>query len=272
MTLVLDLSSYDLETWFAAGMKEQGVTAAIVGVYSPRNAPTTMALAADKLRDAGINVIGFYALIYFGSPFGETRDTLWAIDLAKRAGVDRVWLDCETDGRPNGFTDAAVPTPADRVAAIRKCVALVEAAGLKPGIYTGGWWWPASTGNSSEFAHLPLWHAAYFSSLEPVREVNYGGWTDVAIHQFTSSLPIAGRHRDANYVFMEEEDDMTPSEVVDIQAGQFLELLAQAVGAKESTFSDHALQEAIRTRLAELSGGSSGIVSGDPVIIDGIIR
>lgn len=203
---VLDLSSYDLDTLNASCMKSAGVTGAILGVYSPENAPARMGQAADKLQSAGIDILGFYALIYFGSAFGVTRDTRWAIELAQRFGVERVWLDCETDGKDNGFTDAVTPTPAERVQQIRLCVAMVESAGLKAGIYTGGWWWPGNTGNTTEFSRLPLWHAAYFATGTQIRTVDYGGWTDVAIHQYTSSLPICGRNRDANYVFMEEEE------------------------------------------------------------------
>jgi hypothetical protein len=83
---------------------------------------------------------------------------------------------------------------------------MVEAAGLKAGIYSGAWWWPGSTADCTEFSHLPLWHAAYPGDGREIRKVSYGGWTDVAIHQYTSSLNVCGRNRDANYVFMEEEE------------------------------------------------------------------
>ena len=202
---VLDLSSYDLDTLNASCMKSAGVTGVILGVYSPTNAPNRMAQAAGKLRAVGIDILGFYGLIYFGSPWGEVRDTTWAIALAKEFGVDRVWLDCETDGNANGFTDAVAPTTAERRYAIQRSVALVEQAGLKAGIYSGAWWWPSNTGNTTEFARLPLWHAAYPTDGREIRTVSYGGWTDVAIHQYTSSLNVCGRNRDANYVFMEEE-------------------------------------------------------------------
>jgi hypothetical protein len=187
-------------------MKSAGVTGAILGVYSPTNAPHRMAQAAQKLRDNDVDILGFYGLIYFGSAWGEVRDTQWAIDLAKQFGVGRVWLDCETDGKDNGFTDAVVPTPPRRVTAIRNAVGMVEAAGLKAGIYSGAWWWPGSTADCTEFSHLPLWHAAYPGDGREIRNVRYGGWTAVAIHQYTSSLNVCGRNRDANYVFMEEEE------------------------------------------------------------------
>lgn len=206
---VLDLSQYDLPTLTTGNTKamaDYGVTGAILGVYSPTNAPEEMAAAAERLRDAGISILGFYGLIYFGHPYGETRDVDWAIQLAQRYGVSRVWLDCEIDAFEVGFVNSTAPNPEKRVAAVQRAVDRVQDAGLNAGIYTGSWWWSPKTWNSTAFSHLPLWHAAYPYDGQPIRTVNYGGWTDVAIHQYTSSLYVAGRNRDANYVFMEEED------------------------------------------------------------------
>ena len=214
MSIVLDLSQYDLPTLDAECMAANGVTGAILGVFTPLG-PEPMAEAASRLIDAGIAVHGFYGLIYFGSPFGATRDTLWAIELAQRFGVSRVWLDCEIDGKAIGFNDAVEPTREQRVAEIREAVRLVESAGLQAGIYSGAWWWPGATGNSTEFARLPLWHAAYFNDGTRVRDVNYGGWSQCAIHQWTSTLEVCGRNRDANHVWDSEVlggDDMSEAD------------------------------------------------------------
>ncbi len=224
---VLDLSGYDLPTLDAPCMNANGVTGAILGVFSENNPPGPMGDAAQSLRDAGIDILGFYGLIYFGSPYGVTRDTKWAIQLAKRFGVERVWLDCEIDGKAIGFNDAVTPTPASRVKEIRECVKLVEDAGLKCGIYSGSWWWPGNTGNTTEFSRLPLWHAGYLNDGSAIKTVNYGGWTDVSIHQYTSSLNVCGRNRDANYVFM-EEDEVTREEYETL-------MLAVFSGAEEAT-------------------------------------
>ena len=219
---VLDLSQYDLPTLDAPCFKQAGVTGAILGVYTPQG-PGAMGQAAQQLIDAGIAVHGFYGLIYFGSPTGAYRDTRWAIDLAKRFGVSRVWLDCEIDATAIGFTDAVTATPESRVAEIRECVRLVEDAGLSAGIYSAAWWWPGNTGNTTEFARLPLWHAVYLNDGMTVRYVNFGGWTECAIHQWTSLLNVCGRNRDANHVWdnsvLEEGDDaMTPEEREELQA------------------------------------------------------
>lgn len=215
MTLCLDVSQYDLSTFNPACLKAAGATDIIFGVFDPVDPPNKMRQAALEWRAVGGNVRGFYGFCYFGSPFGAYRDTKWAIQLAQEFGVDRVWVDCETDGRAVGFTDAVQPTPAQRVAEIQGCVDLIRAAGLTPGIYTGGWWWPGQTENSSQFANLPLWHSDYGANdgtREPVQEVAYGGWSKVSIHQYTSQLPVCGRNRDANYVFEEDDMGMTEAE------------------------------------------------------------
>lgn len=213
---VLDLSQYDLPTYDPACLKANGVTAAIFGVFHP-SGPKVMRQAAQRALDAGIAVPAFYGLPYFGSPSGEARDISWAIENCLILGVPRVWIDCEIDAKEIGFTDDQGATPARRVRVIREMVAAIEAAGLSAGIYTGAWWWPGQTGNSTEFAHLPLWHAAYPVDGSAIRTVSYGGWSEVAIHQYTSSFNVCGRNRDANYVF-EEENDMTPEERAKLDA------------------------------------------------------
>lgn len=267
---VLDVSSYDLDTFDPQCFAANGVTGIIPGVYSPTNAPNRMAAAAQGCRDAGIEILGFYGFVYFGSPYGKTRDTRWAIDLAQRFGVDRVWLDAETDGIANGFTDGRLPTPAQRVAELAECVALVEAAGLKPGIYTGGWWWPSNTGNSHAFMDLPLWHSAYADEeggYSEVRTVDYGGWRDVAIHQWTSTRRLCGRVRDHNHYWLQELDEVTQRDFETL-------MLAVFSGAEDRYPHDHpnpALrgmtlprEERIpiaRDRMERKAAGESGSVS-----------
>ena len=60
-------------------------------------------------------------------------------------------------------------------------------------------------------------------------------------------------YREEHYRFMFEEESLTPEDVAAISAGQFLELLAQAIGAKESTFSDTVMVDLIRSRLTGVS-------------------
>lgn len=207
---VLDISRYDYNTFDEECFKANGVTGVILASFKEAE----MNVLASRCRRHDIPVLGVYGFIYFGSPFGETRDTLAAIRIAQEYGINRVWLDCETDGLPNGFTDAHAPTPSERINAIHKCVTLIVGSGLSAGIYTGGWWWPGNTNNSTIFSNMPLWHSDYGrndGTQPPVTTVNYGGWTKVAVHQYTSNLPICGRDRDANYIL--EEDDLSATDI-----------------------------------------------------------
>jgi hypothetical protein len=198
---VLDLSNYDVPTFNTTCFKDNGVTGVILGAG--------LRDQAIACRDAGITIHGFYGFVYFGDAFGEARDTALAIKDAQEFGVRRVWLDCETDANKNGWNEAPTPTPEQRVAAIRTQVAAIEAAGLEAGIYTGGWWWPSGTDKSTEFARLPLWHSQYADeagTYSEVRDVSYGGWTTVAIHQWTSTREVCGRNRDHNTIWEDELD------------------------------------------------------------------
>jgi hypothetical protein len=209
MHIVLDLSNFDgeLSSSTVATMVAAGLPAAIIGCQNESIAMQQVgALAAG-----GVPVLATYAFLYFGFDIKGEVDK--AIRVAQVNGIKWVALDVEAM-EPN---EAPGQTPYRRVNQLRDAVAQVEAAGLNPLIYTGAWYWPSYMGNSTEFSHLPLWHSEYPDDEHEVRTVNYGGWTDVAIHQYTSTFDIAGRKRDANYVFDqrflgEEEMGATPDD------------------------------------------------------------
>ena len=207
--MLIDVSDYDLPTWNPACFKAAEVTQAIVNSFSKSNAITRI----QTLRAAGIEVIGVYGFCYFGpSDYYVNRDVDAAIELAQTFSIPMVWVDAELDAA--GIGVAVRPSnPDERVGQLATAVAKVEAAGLPVGIYTAGWWWPPNTGNFMGFSNLPLWHADYGANdgtKAPVTTVNYGGWTTVAIHQYTSTKVLCGRGRDHNYKLYEpEEDEMT---------------------------------------------------------------
>lgn len=202
---ILDVSNYDLTTFDAECMKYSGVTGVIIGCQR-ENAADIM---ATRCVVAGLPILGVYAFLYFGiDTLGQTQT---AIDVALRHGVGRIWLDCESTGQYD-----AASGPTQRQDELAACCDLVSAAGLDPGIYTGGWWWPGNM-DSAAFSHFPLWHSEYPNDGHAIPDVAYGGWTKVAVHQFTSTFWCCGRNRDANYTF-EEEDDMTRDEVIALLA------------------------------------------------------
>lgn len=254
---VLDLSQYDLPTFDAACLKAEGAQGAILGVFSRGNPPDDMAAAAAALKAAGVPVVGFYGVIYFGDAHGQVRDVSWAIELAKRYGAKRVWLDCEIDANQAGWTAAPTPTPAQRVQAIRHAVELVEHSGLLPGIYTAAWWWNPNTASSRAFAHLPLWHAQYGPNGDPrsqVTHVNYGGWSEVAVHQYTSTKVICGRGRDHNYYTLEEDfEGMASAEYEELLARIDRVEKAAVSGAEDRDIDDVQRAKNINYRLDEMA-------------------
>lgn len=203
----LDVSNYDADTFDVGCLKAAGVEGIILGCQREDIARTM----AQKAADGGLPILGTYAFLYFG--LDTTGQTMAAIRVAKDFGIGTVWLDCES----TGTLEDGHQTHETRQRQLRDCVQLVEAHGLRAGIYTGSWWWPPYMANTAEFSRLPLWHAAYGPNsgpADPIRTVNYGGWSAVAVHQYTSTLNLCGRNRDANYVF--EEADMADPRVDDI--------------------------------------------------------
>lgn len=196
---VLDISNFDSDIiGNGACLKLAGIEGVIVGCQRPSVAKQQIA----TLNSAGVPVLGVYAFLYFG--LDSTGQTAAAIDVAKAHGIQRVWLDCESTGEH----ERAGITPDERIAELRNCIAMVRQWGLEPGIYTGGWYWPHQMANTAEFSDLPLWHSAYLNGEATpyeVREVDYGGWSRVAVHQWTSTYFVCGRCRDANHYFLEEE-------------------------------------------------------------------
>lgn len=122
---------------------------------------------ANSARASGCTV-GGYVWLYAGIPGGQQVDS--ALDTARAAGIvfserNPLWLDCED------YTDGTFPG----LHVIRDAVQHCDALGVACGIYTGGWWWKPRTGNSTEFAHLPLWSSNYVNRPGLV-DPGYGGW------------------------------------------------------------------------------------------------
>ncbi len=91
------------------------------------------------------------------------------------------WVDIEV----NCFQDARL---------VREEVARLQAAGLRPGIYTneGGM---AALGYTTEFSYLPLWysHPGMVGPFKP-----FCGWTEMLMFQYTSTTYMDGFGIDRN--------------------------------------------------------------------------
>lgn len=242
---LLDLSNWDNDTFDALCFKANGVRNAIVA-----GDRTTSKSQVQRLQGVGIRVIGLYSYLYWGrDPWGVTPHarTEACIRLAKDRGIPYVWLDAE---------DTERGTPTSRRTELQQCVDLVTNAGLKAGIYTGAWWWRDYIGDTTQFKHLPLWHAAYGpnnSPAQPATSVNYGGWTAPHIHQYTSAVVLCGRVRDHNYWLKplpgidDEEDELSAED------RKFLHELGARVTQLEANI--WPLQKAV--------GGNGYVVDGE---------
>lgn len=200
----IDLDNYDGDISASVpALVAEGCQYAIVGCQDAAIALRQI----DALTSGGIEVIGVYAYLYWG--YDVLGETAKAASVASQAGIPRIYLDCERDGELPGTT------PETRIAQLREAVAAVRAAGLDPGIYTGEPFWREAMANTTEFARLPLWHAAYWYDLHHVDRVAYGGWTEVAVHQYSASgniyttregslvavPPLGGVNAGYNFVF-----------------------------------------------------------------------
>jgi hypothetical protein len=205
MGIVLDLSNYDYISFSPQCLKSNGVSRVIVNSWDYGISSNML----RRLREVGIYVDDAYAFLYFGKPW-EKREVENAIRLHKEYGLKRIWLDVEA--RPPH--EEAWVTPGYRIRVVRDCVNMIRLEGVEPGIYTGRWYWVQYMNNTREFSGLKLWHSEYGrndGTLPPIRYVDYGGWHVVSVHQYTSQFYLCGRHRDANYWYI-EEDDMTKEE------------------------------------------------------------
>lgn len=212
--VVLDISNHDYTTFSAECFRNSGVERVIVNAWEYQISRDMI----QKCRAVGIKAEDIYAFLYFGLPH-ELREVHNALRLAEElGGIKRIWLDVEA--RPPH--EAEGMNPYRRIAVVTKAVEMVWRGGVQPGIYTGQWYWVPYMANTTIFSKLPLWLSYYGKNdgtQTPIRQTSFGGWTRVAVHQYTSRLWVCGRHRDANYWFIDtensKEDDMTPAELIE---------------------------------------------------------
>lgn len=202
-----DLTDETLLSWCAAGVRRVYVQ------YSSKLSEYLTQLESFNYRWQQHLVTDVYVYEYFPfSPWFQTPEMRVRAALAACRGhaVRRVWLDVED---PN---DSAPPDVV--VAALWRCIALVEAAGYKAGIYTGYYTWKAHTGDSVAFAAYPLWHADYLGEA-PVPDMSrrpetlyfrtgpYFGKTAPDVWQWWNTTTLGGHSVDLD-VEKPKEDDM----------------------------------------------------------------
>lgn len=241
--LVVDLSSNDLgETDFPC-LKAAGVVAAVYGVFSGNGSPHAMAAFADEGLRAGIPVLSWYGLPYFGDVYGEERDLRWCVEVAKYYPPlnNTIWMDCEEDANKVGWNNAPTPSQDERIAALWRVKRdIIEIAGYRAGVYAGTYWWRDNMGNTAAFADCPWWLPAYGKDGYPRAPITPEDWAimpgalafhpELAAHQFTSMWGAATGHpcgranRDMSYWYepFAGGDEMDPrvDEILKALTGQ----------------------------------------------------
>jgi hypothetical protein len=160
-------------------IREHGPAHIVVRMYLPEERPPEEHSIAqvESARANGCSV-GAYVWAYRSSdPRKTVRDGL---ALARRCGFvpPVLWIDCE---------DYLDEDPGPNAAWLREAVDECRREGVRPGIYTGGWWWRDKMGNTTEFADLPLWAAEYSGPQDPSSCTLFGGWTRACGKQWTDN-------------------------------------------------------------------------------------
>lgn len=250
MRKVLDLSNYDYyqdirNVYWVEQMERAGVEAVILGSQWP----DATRWQADQIQSRSkIELLGTYA----------EPDVDSAIAIAKEYKMKLVGLVTE----PGSILDQQ-----EMLDGIDK----VRQSYLDPYVYGNrGDLSRIISGKEEQFRNTKLWLANYGTNdpnepTAPIKLVSLGPWGEVAIHQYSSTIVVAGRVRDHNYLLIEPEEEMTEDRVRELIREAFvqgyntgsitsttdvLNCLGQVTGVLENTYSDKVLVEAIRTKIA----------------------
>lgn len=169
MSTALDVSHWSGELTEARlrAAQRAGMTRLVVGTQNHAVARQQAGVA----RSLGVEVQAYVYLYFAANPAERVRRDL---PLLREIGATRYWLDAE---------DVVAGMRQD--AYVQDLHSAVAAAGAIPtGIYTARWWWVPYTGNSTAFAHLPLWTAQYDGKADLSAVMLYGGWKSAAMKQY----------------------------------------------------------------------------------------
>ena len=161
----------------------------IIGIHKPDHVVVRMYLQKEappqqnsidqvnSARAAGCSV-GAYVWAYRSLDARESiRD---AVNLAKQCGMDPppvLWIDCETYAPDGKHVEDPGPDEAWLLDAVDECKSL----GVRPGVYTGAWWWNAVIymNASTKFTNLPLWSCQPDLVADLSSASAYSGWKSV---------------------------------------------------------------------------------------------
>lgn len=155
----------------------------VVRLYLPWEKPAQEHTRAqvESARALGKSVGGYVWAYAAADPLETVTEGL---RLARSCGLEVpvLWIDCETYTEDGNVVDRG-PDAAWLRAAVGECVG----RGVRPGIYTGAWWWRAYMGDTTEFGEVPLWAAVYNWVADLASVKLFGGWREVVGHQYSAN-------------------------------------------------------------------------------------
>jgi len=104
----------------------------------------------------------------------------------------RMWLDVEGD-RTSGTWH---PEQQQNVEFIQEFVTTVQAAGVVAGVYCSTDTWNDITGNTDQFAALPLWWSSHGKDYAA-----FGGWAAPMLVQYAYDTQKCGQEYDSDYIY-----------------------------------------------------------------------
>ena len=246
----MSLNCVDMSKWGgplsdteAQCLTNAGVRLIITGTGHPSGAGVWARQQAESwLRNGGETLDAYIYLYMAGQPTTQVNAALGTL---QGLPVRMWWLDAEDTESPH-------LTAQQRADFLESCL---QALGSRTaGIYTGRWWWRPNMGNSTAFAHLPLWNS-YYDGDPDTDGLPYGGWVESAIEQYQGTTDFCGQSVDLNFA-KNLEDAMTPDERLRMERLE----LAMFSGKEEASLGrDQRLQNAqFRAALRDTPGDPTG--------------
>lgn len=188
--LTVDVANYAgrLSAATVACWAAQGITHAVIRLSLEDQA--RIALARQQIaacRDGGLGISGYIWGYLRDDPgaamgaalltYSDLDLTMWALDIEETSAPK--------DARANAdWTGGALAT--------------LDAAGVRYCLYTARWYWTAWLGDTTEFAHVPLWVADWDGVADLGRWRRFGGWAEAVGKQHVGDTQLCGVGVDLN--------------------------------------------------------------------------
>jgi len=204
-SLAVDIDNYDGELTEEAlsAFRAAGARRVVVRLSTEDEAKiTTAKQQIEAVLTGGFALDGYVWLYLRGADEPPEAQMQRVLSVYGDYPIGRYWLDCEEE--PAGIEAARW---IDR--------AVIALQPQHVGIYTRAGWWKQWTGNTTAFAHLPLWDANPNRQATLDDFTQYGGWTRCVMKQYDSQI-LAGKNVDLN-VYREEAEMPEDAELAKVR-------------------------------------------------------